>query len=136
MEEKQRCISKKEFGEDRTNVGYALYVRNNIKEEDYMRCNTGDIYRVVGSKGNRVYYIWGEHYWVDISAITNFKEDITDLIEVGDIVHTKDVLNEDYYYMFDKEMVQATRETIQDGIKLVDILTHEQYNANCYRLEV
>ena len=55
--------------------------------------------------------------------------------EVGDIVHTKDVLNEDYYYMFDKEMVQATKETIQEGIILIDILTKELYNANCYRLE-
>lgn len=61
-------------------------------------------------------------------------ENILDLIEVGDIVHTRDVLNEDYYWMFDEEMVQATKETILDGIELVDILTHEQYKQNCFKV--
>lgn len=62
-------------------------------------------------------------------------KNIIDLIEVGDIVHTRDVLEEDYYWMFDEEMIKATRETIESGIELVDILTHEQYEKNTYRLE-
>lgn len=62
-------------------------------------------------------------------------KNIIDLIEVGDIVHTRDVLEEDYYLMFDEEMIKATRETIESGIELVDILTHEQYEKNTYRLE-
>ena len=62
-------------------------------------------------------------------------KDIIDLIEVGNIVHTRDVLNEDFYYMFDEEMVQATKETIQTGIELVDILTKEQYVTNCYKVK-
>ena len=37
--------------------------------------------------------------------------------------------------MYDDEMIQATKETIEEGIELVDILTKEQYEANCYRLE-
>lgn len=72
---------------------------------------------------------------ISAKKIKAHSKDLIALIEVGDIVHTKDVLNEDYYYMFDEEMVKATKETIQEGIKLVDILTKEQYNSNCYRLE-
>ena len=56
-------------------------------------------------------------------------------IEVGDIVHIRDVLNEDYCYMFSDEMVQDTRETIESGIELLEILTHEQFEQNAYRLE-
>ena len=38
-------------------------------------------------KGNQVFYAYGEHYWVDIVAINNFQESVTDLIEVGDYVN-------------------------------------------------
>lgn len=67
--------------------------------------------------------------------IVKNSKNIIDLIEVGDIVHTRDVLEEDYYWMFNEEMIKATRETIESGIELVDILTHEQYEKNTYRLE-
>lgn len=62
-------------------------------------------------------------------------KDIIDLIEVGDIVHTRDVLNEHYYYMFDEEMVQATKETIKEGVDLVSIITKEQIKNIEYKLK-
>lgn len=64
--------------------------------------------------------------------ITKHSKNIIDLIEVGDIVHTRDVLSDDIYYMWDEEMVQTTKKFIQKGIKFVDILTKEQYKANVY----
>ena len=108
-----------------------------IKVGEYVRTKDGYIgkyvkdglaHKTIEIKDNEMSWITGE------SNISKHSPNITDLIEVGDIVHTKDVLNEDYYWMFDKEMVQATKETIEEGITLIDILTHEQYQNNCYRV--
>jgi len=109
-----------------------------IEVGEYVRDNEGDIDKIINTLSlfKDVYlYLGEEGYQYSENAISKHSKNIIDLIEVGDIVHTKDVLNEDYYYMFDEEMVQATKETIEEGIKLVDILTHEQYSKKCYRLE-
>lgn len=111
-----------------------------IKVGEYVRTefgNIGKFYRSA-SEMSDVYYIYinrdGNKISSRYDSIVKYSPNIIDLIEVGDIVHTRDVLNEDYYWMFDEEMVQATKETIQDGIELVDILTHEQYQQNCYKV--
>ena len=67
--------------------------------------------------------------------IANHSFNIIDLIEVGDIVHTRDVLNEDIVYIWSEEYLKALKEDLNNGIKLVDILTKEQYQANCYTVE-
>lgn len=59
---------------------------------------------------------------------------ITDLIEVGDIVFIQDVLNNDFVYVYDEEMLKAVREDIEEGLQITEILTHEQYKANCYKI--
>ena len=51
------------------------------------------------------------------------------------MVHTKDVLNEDWYWMFDEEMVKATKETIEQGIDLVEIVTKEMMESISYKVE-
>lgn len=71
---------------------------------------------------------------VDIKKTRHSKR-IIDLIEIGDIIHTRDGLNEDYYYIYDESFIRAVKKDIEFGSKLIDILTHEQYNQNCYRLE-
>ena len=67
--------------------------------------------------------------------IVKHSHNILDLLEVGDMVHTKDVLNEDWYWMFDEEMIKATRETIEQGIDLVEILTKEMMESMSYKVE-
>lgn len=114
------------------------YVRTKkygIKKIDHLAVNpnvTVNKYRYylgLDEDGDRCYGI------LKTTDIVKHSENILDLIEVGDIVHTRDVLNEDYYWMFDEEMVQATKETILEGIELVDILTREQYQQNCFKVE-
>ncbi len=70
-----------------------------------------------------------------LKDIEKHSHDITDLIEVGDIVYTKDVLNEDIVYIWSQEYLEALKEDINNGIKLVSILTHEQFAQNCYEVE-
>lgn len=88
-----RCISKKDYLEkiEDSIVGYALYVLDKIKKNDYVRIITGDIIKVIGIRENKVnkkaiYYSIYEQDWCDSSAVENFSENIIDLIKDKDIV--------------------------------------------------
>lgn len=72
-------------------------------------------------------------YW--IFDIVKHSKNIIDLIEVGDIVYTYDVLNYDVIYIYDDEMLKAVKQDIEQGIKIKKIWTKEQlkyieYNIN------
>ena len=67
--------------------------------------------------------------------IHKHSKDIIDLIEVGDIVHIKDVLHEDITYIWSEDYLEALKEDIQNGIKLVSILTKEQMQSIEYKVE-
>lgn len=62
-------------------------------------------------------------------------ENTIDLIEVGDIVFINDFVGYDFVYINDKKMLEALKEDIQNGVEIKTILTHEQYEQNCYKLE-
>lgn len=136
-----KYLSKKEYLKKYdSNVGYALYVQNNIKKDDYVRLNTGEIVKVTEIKENKlnkkaIYFGIYEQDWFDSMAVENFSDKIIDLIEVGDIVHIKDVLHEDNTYIWSEDYLKALKEDIQNGIKLVSILTKEQIASIEYKVE-
>lgn len=136
-----KYLSKKEYLKKYdSNVGYALYVQNNIKKDDYVRLNTGEIVKVTEIKENKlnkkaIYFGIYEQDWFDSMAVENFSDNIIDLIEVGDIVHIKDVLHEDITYIWSEDYLEALKEDIQNGIKLVSILTKEQMTSIEYKVE-
>lgn len=127
-------------------MGYALYVQDNIKENDYFRTTTGEIFQVAGVKEGKVYYAFGEHCWVDSIAITNFQENIIDLIEVGDYVNGEEVIDFylDYYGENNSKHIRYgvitkysnrygnTLYIKQEQIK--SIATHEQFASLEYRV--
>lgn len=136
-----KYLSKKEYLKKYdSNVGYALYVQNNIKRDDYVRLNTGEIVKVTGIKENKlnkkaIYFGIYEQDWFDSMAVENFSDKPIDLIEVGDLVHIKDVLHEDITYIWSEDYLKALKEDIQNGIKLVSILTKEQMQSIEYKVE-
>ena len=138
---KERCLSRKDYlKKDNSNVGYALYVQDNIRKDDYVRLNTGEIVKVIGIKENNVnkkaiYYGFYDTDWFDSSAVENFSEKIIDLIEVKDIVEIYDVLFEDVIYIWNEKMLKTVKEDVNNGIKIRRILTKEQYEANCYKVK-
>lgn len=75
------------------------------------------------------------YYFKKGEYIVKHSPNLIDLIRVGDMVHTRDVLNEDWYWMFDEEMVKATKETIEEGIDLVEIVTKEMMESISYKVE-
>jgi hypothetical protein len=146
---KDRCISRKEYlKRDDSNVGYALHVQNNIKKDDYARFNTGEIVKVTGIRENQVnkkaiYFGAYDEDWCDSAAVENFSENIIDLIEVGDIVEyqvnslSKLKIGRVKSYRdarSNKEYLGVEGFDITK-IYIKSILTHEQYNANCYKIE-
>lgn len=144
MEEiNKRCISRKEYLKKYdSNVGYALYVQDNIRKDDYVRLNTGNIVKVIGIKANTVnkraiYYGFYKQDWFDSAAVENFSDNIIDLIEVGDIVNGMEVL--DIYKPRDLwEPIEIRVDSRYTNFILAEdvktILTKEQYMANCYKV--
>ena len=150
MEEiNKRCISRKEYLKKYdSNVGYALYVQDNIRKDDYARLNTGDVVKVIGIRENKVnkkaiYYGIYEHDWFDNGAVENFSDNMMDLIEDKDIIEIE--LSEEFVEKKDKKkLIQIgdiyTKETLQKDIdngiitKILTILSYNQYMANCYKV--
>lgn len=147
MDIKERCISKKEYlKRDDSNVGYALHVQNNIKKDDYARLNIGEIVKVTGIRENQVdkkaiYFGIYDDDWCNSAAVENFSENIIDLIEVGDIVNGRLVLQVDYKKQNVCLLIPLTDTKANTNIMwygyedIKTILTHEQYNANCYKVK-
>lgn len=149
MEEiNERCISRKEYLKKYdSNVGYALYVQDNIRKDDYVRLNTGNIVKVIGIKANTVnkraiYYGFYKQDWFDSAAVENFSDNKIDLIEVGDIIkyridNISTTLETKGYIkgivdIADEEMLQRIKS--DKNYNILEILTREQYMANCYKV--
>ena len=130
-----------------SNVGYALYVQDNIRKDDYVRLNTGNIVKVIGIKANTVnkraiYYGFYKQDWFDSAAVENFSDNKIDLIEVGDIIkyridnisttiETKGYIK-GIVDIADEEMLQRIKS--DKNYNILEILTREQYMANCYKV--
>ena len=149
MEEiNRRCISRKEYlNKYDSNVGYALYVQDNIRKDDYVRLNTGNIVKVIGIKANTVnkraiYYGFYKQDWFDSAATENFSDNIIDLIEVKDVIkyrinNISTTLESKGYIegivdISDEEMLQKIKS--DKNYHILEILTKESYMANCYKV--
>ena len=145
MEEiNERCISRKEYLKKYdSNVGYALYVQDNIRKDDYVRLNTGNIVKVIEIKANTVnkraiYYGFYKQDWFDSAAVENFSDNIIDLIEFEDIVKDKynkyevAFVKDDKIYCNDYNLDDSLITLREQDIKA--ILTKEQFEANCYKV--
>ena len=106
-----------------------------IEVGEYAKTDTGKIDKVINNNYYMPQYIECEKDIVYKENISKHSKNIIDLIEVGDIVHTRDVLNEDIVYIWSEEYLKALKEDLKNGIELVDILTKERYQSNCYTVE-
>lgn len=107
-----------------------------IEVEEYVRTKNGIIDKVDSLYGmiENTVHLEKQSLWFNMDYIVNHSKQLIDLIEVGDIVEIFDVLNEDVIYVWDKEMLEALKEDITNGIKIRRILTYQQYMANCYKV--
>ena len=140
MDFNKRCISKEEFKKhEDSDVAYVLYVRDNLKPNDYFRTFDGQIFKsmnVSPIKGNKIYYLNGDYTWVDVSAVDNFSDNLIDLIEVGDYVNNLvvtricvDEETEKKYLNLYGSLSEWENEDIES------IVTKEQFNSVKYEVE-
>ena len=110
-----------------------------IEIGEYVRTKSGEIgiFKKYAEEGVQQWFTMlqnGTLYTTATRAIVNHSKNIIDLIEVGDIVHTRDVLNEDIVYIWSEKFLKALKEDLNSGIELIEILTKEQYMQNCYKI--
>ena len=108
-----------------------------MKIGEYVRTTDG----IIGKIEN---YDNGE-YWIRHSKddiwkcsedfIIKHSKNIIDLIKLGDIVFTDDFNGYGFIHIYSTEMLEALKEDVKMEVKIKSILTKEQYEANCYKLE-
>ena len=73
--------------------------------------------------------------YITETAFIKHSKNIIDLIEAGDIVFIEDFSGYDFIYINDKEMLEALKQDVKDGVRIKSILTKQLYQANCYTVE-
>lgn len=110
-----------------------------IKENEFIRTKTGKIDKVINNNYYMSQYIECEKRIVEKENIVKHSFNIIDLIEVGDFVNGVLVTGKESTLLYtdikgiDHSGYHIVISQYGDGIKT--ILTHEQYERNCYRLE-
>lgn len=102
-----------------------------------MEIEVGEFYRTKKGEIRNVEDLDDYSFLIDkfYFQIVKHSKNIIDLIEKGDIVHIKDVLHEDITYIWSEDYLKALKEDIQNGIKLVSIVTKEQMQSIEYKVE-
>lgn len=116
-----------------------------IKVGEKIRCNDGLVGELIRIERDDIdtslkWYVFDDgknERYVNKPYITKHSFNIIDLLEVGDIVVILDTKfnSKDYVFIDDTEMLQAVRNDTKDRCKLLEILTHQQFEANCYKVK-
>lgn len=108
-----------------------------IKENEFIRTKTGKIDKVINNNYYMSQYIECEKRIVEKENIVNHSFNIIDLIEVGDFVNENEVIDK---YLFNGEIPVLETTGDETNAKCMcesdirTILTHEQYERNCYKI--
>lgn len=113
-----------------------------IEAGEYVRTENGKIDKVVSNNYYMEKYIETEKDFIFCNSIVKHSKQLIDLIEVGDIVKYK-LKNLKHTNVTTVRLVQDARSNKEkkliDGynleqIDILEILTKEQYNINCYKV--
>lgn len=111
-----------------------------IKENEFIRTKTGKIDKVINNNYYMSQYIECEKRIVDKENIVNHSKNIIDLIEEGDYVNGQKVLclkknNDDCRDDIGTSYIEGIDIYLgYDESDIKTILTHEQYERNCYKI--
>lgn len=110
-----------------------------IKENEFIRTKTGKIDKVINNNYYMSQYIECEKRIVEKEYIVKHSFNIIDLIEDKDIIKVKTKENAILMIGFDEKTIDIKYKEIIEEIEngeyeLLEILTHEQYERNCYKI--
>lgn len=116
-----------------------------IKVNKYVRTRAGHICKITNIDENGLIYWnkiqcgWSEQQLEDI--IVKHSKQLIDLIEVNDLIYFENKLqnsleNEEMIiHIFDNDTLEGVKQAIEKGeIELLEILTHEQFEKNSYKV--
>lgn len=114
-------------------------MEDKIEVNEYVRTRAGHIYKITNIDENGLIYWnkiqcgWSEQQLEDI--IVKHSKQLIDLIENKDVLKVRIdkeiMLDEDTLDIKYKELIEG----IENGeYELLEILTHEQFEANCYKI--
>lgn len=111
-----------------------------IKENEFIRTKTGKIDKVINNNYYMSQYIECEKRIVEKENIVKHSFNIKELIEDKDIIKVKTKENAILMIGFDEKTIDIKYKEIIEEIEngeyeLLEILTHEQYNRNCYTVK-
>ena len=122
-------------------------MEDKIEVGEYVRTKDGEIHKVIEIKENRYITNFDDYFYYGYdNNMGGFKSDIVKHSkQIIDLIENKDVLkvridktimvfgmDEDTSDIKYKELI----ENIENGeYELLEILTHEQFEANCYKVE-
>ncbi len=120
-----------------------------MEENEYVRTDLGEIAIVTSVAKETLQDIMGNLERIGINEEIGFcntepyvrgniikhSKNIIDLIKLGDIVFTDDFNGYGFIHIYSTEMLEALKEDVKMEVKIKSILTKEQYEANCYKLE-
>ena len=105
-----------------------------IEVGEYVKLERGEIFKIDEYTTN--YYNSNKEYITN--EVVKHSKNIIDLIEVNDIVVTKHPALKKIYYehIWSEEYLKHTKDYLNEkSLILLQILTHEQFKQNAYRLE-
>ena len=113
-------------------------MKNKIEVGEYVRTKDGEIDKVINSNFYMSIYVECEKGLYLIESIVKHSKQLIDLIENKDVLKVridKEIMlfrmDEDTLDIKYKELI----ENIENGeYELLEILTHEQFEANCYKV--
>lgn len=139
LDDEELKVTRMMNGADRNSK---LRVKNDIEVNDYVRTKNGIIDKVINSNFYMSIYVECEKGLYLIENIVKHSKQLIDLVEVGDILKIK--ISEEWVEKQDTikfvvvgqtYTITEIKECLENGLfKIIQILTKEQFDANCYKV--
>ena len=112
-------------------------MEDKIEVNEYVRFNNGEIGKVIDIKENPSRIVYSEYGEIGlISDIVKHSKQLIDLIECGDIVKIRTGLYSSFkYFVENEDDLLLLKEQVKQFWNIDKILTHEQFEANCYEIK-
>lgn len=112
-------------------------MEDKIEVNEYVRFNNGEIGKVIDIKENPSRIVYSEYGEIGlISDIVKHSKQLIDLIECGDIVKIRTGLYSSFkYFVENEDDLLLLKEQVKQFWNIDKILTHEQFETNCYEIK-
>ena len=132
LDDEELKVTRMMNGADRNS---RVRLNKDIEVNEYVRTKNGIIDKVINSNFYMSIYVECEKGLYLIENIVKHSKQLIDLIEVGDIVRIRTGLYSSFMEFIDnEECLLILKEQVKKFWTIEEILTKEQFEANCYKV--